>query len=761
MSAPRATRRRFLLAAATLGGGLLLGYGLRDRDRLRPAAGLSAAGQGGEIALNGWIRIDIDGTVTVNVPNQEMGQGITTSLSMLAAEELDADWSRVRAAQAPLDKIYGNHVLLGDGLPGDVDGTGAMAATLRWVGFKLGESVGFLMTGGSSSVRAGWEPMRLAGASARAMLVAAAAQRWNVPAAECSTAGGEVLHAASGRRAGYGELAAQAARMEPPSRPPLKTQAQYRLIGQPLPRLDLPAKVDGSAVFGIDVRLPGMLYAAVSQCPEIGGGVAGYDPGSVAGMPGFRAAVAIPNGVAVVADSYWRAQSALRQLAVAWRSGPHASLATASIERQFAAALQDGSSSRAHSEGDAPAVLSSSVRTAEARYRVPFLAHATMEPMNCTALVRDGHCEIWVPNQSPSIMRMVAARVAGIATERVTVHSTLLGGGFGRRAEFDFVVQAVTVAMALPGIPVKLLWSREEDMQHDMYRPAAQAVLRACLDADGLPLAWHNRIAGPSVMQSMVARLLPWAASEHLPDKTSAEGSAELPYAMPHQRIEHVLSNTPVPVGFWRSVGHSYNAFFTECFLDELAYMAGQDPYQYRRRLLAAAPRHLRVLDFAASRAGWQSKPGPGRARGIALHACYGSVVAQVAEVSVAADGTVNVHRVVCAIDCGLAVHPDTVAAQMEGAVIFGLTAALYGEITLAGGRVEQSSFPSYEMLRLAQTPLIETYLVNSGAAPGGVGEAGTPPIAPAVANAVFAATGQRLRQLPLRLSPAPKRAEG
>ncbi|SFH61304.1 isoquinoline 1-oxidoreductase, beta subunit [Collimonas sp. OK307] len=743
-------RRRLLIAGAVVGGGLLIGYGLRDRNRLTPPSGLTHGDH--EFVLNGWIKIGVDGIVTVIVPNQEMGQGIYTALPMLAAEELDADWSLVRAEQASVDKIYGNYVILGDALPAKPEDHGAMATTLRWVGFKLGEGIGYVMTGGSSSVRSAWDPMRLAGASAREMLVATAAKRWAVDVAQCSTHAGRVMHAASGRSFGYGELASEAAQITPPTHPRLKTRQEYTLIGKPTPRLDVRAKVDGSAVFGIDVRLPNMLYAAVAQCPAIGGTVKSFDTAAIAKLPGFKAVVAIPHGVAVVADSYWRAKSALQQLPIVWDEGANATLDSNTILARYAQELEHGKANVYHASGDVDAGLQQAAKVVEASYQVPFLAHATMEPMNCTALVKDGACEVWAPNQAPSIMRMIAARITGIASELVTVHTPFLGGGFGRRAEFDYVIQAVTVAHAMPGVPVKVVWSREEDIQHDMYRPAVMAKFRAGLDTAGKPVAWFNRIVGASVTRSLMDRLLPWGGMDFPPDKTNAEGAADLPYAFPHQRVEHVLANTPVPVGFWRSVGHSYNAFFTESFIDELAVAAGQDPYSFRRTLLTDSPRHLKVLDTAATRAGWGTALPPGRSRGIALHESFHTVVAQVAEISVSPSGEITVHRVVCAVDCGMAINPDTVAAQMEGAIIFGLTAALYGEITFAKGRVEQSNFPSYDMLRLAQTPLIETHIVDSDAALGGVGEPGTPPIAPAVANAVFAATGKRLRKLPLRL---------
>jgi isoquinoline 1-oxidoreductase subunit beta len=753
-SSPRnPKRRRLLIAGALVGGGLFVGYELRDRDRLARVPAFSAGGTA--VALNGWVKIAPDGTVTVAVPNQEMGQGIYTALPMLVAEELDADWSRVRAEQAPVDKIYGNYILLGDGLPVAPEDKSAIANGMRWAGFKIGEGLGLMVTGGSTSVRSAWEPMRLAGASARAMLVAAAAQKWQVAPEDCMTGDGQVLHRPSGRKLGYGELAAAAALMTPPAHVRFKERKDYRLIGKRVPRLDTGAKVDGSAQFGIDVRLPGMLYAAVSQCPVLDGALKSYDESKIRKLPGIKAVVPIPHGVAVVADSFWRAKLALAQLPVTWDEGPNAAIDSQAIFAQFARDLETGSAHKYRAQGDAVAALAQAAKIVDAQYQVPFLAHATMEPMNCTALMKDGSFEVWAPNQSPTLVQMIAARVSGVERDNVTVHTTFLGGGFGRRSEVDFVAQAVTIAKSLPDVPVQVIWSREEDMQHDMYRPAAIAKFRGGFDASGAPVALSIRIVGPSVIRSYTDRILPYGGTDFPPDKSNAEGAADLPYEFANLRVEHVLSKTPVPVGFWRSVGHSYNAFFTECFIDELAGAAGKDPYEFRRALLTQHPRFLKVLETAAQKAGWgaalPAQEGVRRGRGIALHESFRTVVAQVAEVAVSKSGEVSVERVVCAVDCGMAINPDTVEAQMESAIVFGLTAALFGEITIGRGRVEQDNFPSYEILRLAQTPAIEVHIVDTGADLGGVGEPGTPPIAPAVANAVFAATGRRVRKLPLR----------
>jgi len=753
-------RRRLLIAAGLAGGALVVGgyFFYRERDRLGLAEGFAAPP--GESWLTAWLRIGADGSVTVAVPRQEMGQGITTTLPMLVAEELDCDPASLRYEQAPVDPLYANATMIADGVPFRPDDHGWLARLARHSQYKVGELLGVQATGGSTSVRDGWEVMRQAGAAAREMLVAAAAARWNVSAAECRTGPGLVRHVASDRSLSYGELVAEAARQPIPRRPALKDPAQYRLIGTALPRLDVPAKTEGSARFGVDVRVPGLRYAALTQCPVFGGALKRVDAAKAKTMPGVQAVVELAAtstsaaAVAVVADSWWRAQSALAALEIEWHEGPHAALDTAAQRAVYADLLKEGEARAYESVGNAPLELAAAKQVVHARYEVPYLAHATMEPINCTALLDKGRCTIWVGSQSPTLVKWLAAGAAGVGSDAVTVHTPYLGGGFGRRFEMDVVVQAAAIARRLPGTPVQLLWSREEDMQHDVYRPMALSQLRCALDAQGGIHAWHHRIVGQSCTGGLTARLLPAAASDLMKDKTSAEGAFDLPYAMPHRLVEHVLVHQPVPVGFWRSVGHSYNAFFVECFLDEAAQAAKRDPYEFRRALLAQSPRHLRVLETAAQRAGWGSPLAPRSGRGIALAESFHSIVAQVAEVEVSTDGMLRVKRVVCAIDCGKAVHPGIVAAQMESGIVFGLTAALHGEITLKNGRVEQQNFPSYEMLRMADCPAIETHIVDSGWEHlGGVGEPGTPPIAPAVANAVFAATGQRLRRLPLRLS--------
>ena len=753
-------RRRFLITAGVVGGALAIGAWrlYRERDRLSPPDSLKPAAN--EAVLTGWIKIGGDGTIVVQLPRQEMGQGISTALPMLVAEELDADFARVRFEQAPIDPLYANATMIGDGVPFRPDDSGWLAALMRSTQYKFGEVLGVQATGGSTSMRDGWLSMRRAGAAARAMLVQAAAQRFGVAVAECTVAKGFVEHAPSGRRAGFGELALAAAALPIPQRAPLKDPARFTLLGKPQPRLDAACKVDGSAQFASDVRLPGMLYAAIAQCPVFGGALKSFDDAKVRAHPGVKGVFALPAtstsaaAVAVVGETFWQAQTALAELSVIWDEGSNAAHDSEIQRKRYVELLSSGKARVYESLGDVDAAFAAPAQSIAADYFVPYLAHAMMEPINCTAVVRDGKsCEVWVGNQAPTLVRWFAAKAAGIDAERVTVHTPFLGGGFGRRTEVDVVTQAVLLAAKLPDTPVQLIWSREEDIQHDVYRPMAAARFRAALDRAGNVVGWRNRIVGQSCTGGLTARLLPAAASDAMKDKTTVEGAFDLPYAMPNRRVEHVLAHEPVPVGFWRSVGHSYNAFFTECFVDECAHAAGADPYEYRRAMLARAPRHRKVLEVAAEKSGWGGALAKGRARGIALAESFHSIVAQVAEVDIV-DNAPRVRRVVCVIDCGFAVNPATVVAQMESGIVFGLSAALHGEISVANGRVEQSNFHDYDVLRMPDTPAIEVHIVNSGIEHlGGVGEPGTPPIAPAVCTAIFAATGKRLRSLPIRLA--------
>src|SRR5213596_1185114 len=707
MSTPtQVTRRAFLETAGAAGAGLVISFYLPSGLRFRsPTAG--------PFAPNAWLRIGEDESVLVIVDRSEMGQGVTTALPMLLAEELEADWSRIRIEFAPADKAYTNPMF---GMQG---------------------------TGGSTSVRAAYTPLRKAGAAARELLVAAAAQTWGVEKAECRAERGAVVHPASKRRLTYGALVPAAAALPVPQDVPLKDAKDWKILGTRVKRLDTPPKVDGSAQFGIDVKVPGMLVAVVARCPVFGGKVASFDATKAKAVPGVRRVVQISSGVAVLAVGYWPAKQGRDALEVTWDEGPNASVSSASIAQLFAQRAEQPGAVARH-DGEAEAALASAGSKLDAVYEAPFLAHATMEPMNCTAHVRPDGVDIWAPTQFQTGCQQLGAGISGVAPEKVQVHTTYLGGGFGRRFELDFIREALETSKAV-GAPVKVIWSREDDIRQAQYRPACYHRFRAGLDASGQPVAWTHRIVAPSIF----ARVFPQTIKNGL-DGEAVEGGVGMPYTVPNVHVDYLLTDTGIPVGFWRSVNNSYNAFAVECFIDEVAHAAKRDPYEYRRDLLTKAPRHLGVLNLAASKAGWGTAPPAGRARGIAVYKSFETYVAEVAEVSVASDGAVRVHRVVCAVDCGPVVNPSIVEAQMESAIVYGLTAALWGEIGIDKGRVQQSNFHDYQMLRLAEMPKVEVYIVPSTDAQGGVGEPGTPPIAPAVANAIFAATGKRIRKLPI-----------
>ncbi len=744
------SRRKFLLAGAILsGGGLMIGYNILGRQDKLGSGALLATGKD-EIALNGWVKIAADGTVTIAVPRSEMGQGVYTALPMLLAEELDADWAKVKVEQAPVAKMYANAALFQNLLPFHPDDDGFLARSGRASIEKIGFALGLQVTGGSSSVRDAWLPMRTAGATARAMLIEAAAKKWNVPPTVCVTKNGEVLHPTGNRKAGYGELIQDAAAIKP-NIVKLKDPATFTLIGKPIARTDIADKVNGKAQFGIDTRVPGMMYAAVKQSPVIGGTLKSSFAELSKNISNNNELYIIPHGVVVVSNSWWRAKKNLEALKIEWNEGANATLDSTAISKQLAADVEKTSASGFRNVGDAETILKSAAKKIDAIYEVPFLAHAAMEPVNCTAQVKDGKCEVWVPTQVPSLAQWKASKAARVSSDNTIIHTTLLGGGFGRRLEIDMIEQAVHIAKQLNGRAVQMIWTREEDMQHDMYRPTAMSKFSGAIDDKGQIAAWSNRVAAPSVGFDTMQRLMGSMAMD-MPDKNHIEGAFDQPYEIANIKIEQVRSKIPVPVGSWRSVGHSYNAFFVESFIDEMAHAAGKDPYEFRKSLLQNHPRHRAVLDLAASQAGWGQPLAASSARGIALHESFAAICAQVAEVSIDKDNNIRVNRVVCAIDCGTVVNPAIVTQQMESAIIFGLTAALYGEITIKNGRVEQSNFPSYDMLRMAQSPRIDTFIIPSTLPPGGVGEPGTPPIAPAVANALFALTGKRLRQLPLKI---------
>ena len=748
------TRRGFLLSGAAAGGGLFLGAFVgQNHTGLAGLRAARAADAGTSIPLDARITVNTDETVTVFVPRAEMGQGVYTSLPLLAADELDVDLAMVRVEAAPVGKVYVNYALFLPEVPKADGATGHRAE--RWLARTF---LGWQMTGGSSSVRDAWRTMRVAGASARHMLIEAGAAEMDLPVGELTTEPGFVVHRASGRRMSYGRLAAAAALQEPPGNPRLRDASEYRYIGRPVPRLDAPAKTDGSATFGIDVRLPGMAYATVRHVPVFGGKLVGFDAAAIRGMPGLDRVIEVPGGVAVVADSYWRARQAADALPIEFDPGPARDLSSETILAQFRSDLESNDREAAlQDQGKPQDVFDAGPTVVEAEYQVPYLAHATMEPMNCTALVTAGSCEVWVGTQVPDFVEDAAARITGLPRDRITIHVTFLGGGFGRRLETDAAAQALTVANQMKGRPVKLVWSREEDMQHDKYRPAALSRFRAVLDGNGLPLAVHHRFATQEMFKQYAERNLGFLARTAMggmADRREIGEATRWLYKTPHLRVDWVKSEAVVPVGNWRSVSHSFGAFFNEVFLDELAAAARKDPVEYRRALLRDRPRHRAVLDEVARRADWGQPLPPAWGRGIALHQSFESIVAQVAEVRVGPDGTIRVERVVCAVDCGEVVNPDTIEAQIQSAIVFGLSAALHGEITLREGRVTQQNFPDYEVLRLASMPHIETVILRGGDAIGGIGEVGTPPIAPALVNAIFDATGRRLRTLPLEQYP-------
>jgi len=726
--APVISRRAFIVGGALAGGGLVLGYALSPFSNLPGARALVA--KDGDVLLTTWVMIAPDNTVTVIVPHSEMGQGVHTALPMMLAEELDADWNLVRMEQAPADPAFANGPLARAYLRGDIEIPAALAGVSDFAARKIADFMHLQITGGSLSVRAtGVDGMRRTGAAARWMLVQAAAAEWGVPPTEITARASRLSHAASNRSATYGELATRAADFDPPAELPLKPKAEYTIVGTSKPRFDIPAKVDGSARYGTDIRLPGMLYAAIRACPVFGGKLASHDASQVTSRRGVKQVVAVPGGIAVVADNWWRAQQALDALSVTWDEGAGASHGTESIFAGMEAALDKGGLETDYSFGDVDKALRGAVQVVERTYQVPYLAHATMEPMSCTAQWKNGRLEIWGGFQDGLGARVHAAEVAGVPLERVTLHHSAMGGGFGRRGStLNYLDQAIAIAKQVDA-PVNLIWSREEDMTQDNYRNASVSRMKSGLDANGRPVAWLQEFT-----------------EKH--DPTEATWIA---YGIADREARFVNGTDPIPFGPWRSVDNSHQGFFIESFIDELAHEAKADPFEYRRDLLAQAPRHRAVLEAAAKMSGWGTPLPKGRGRGIALKESFNTIVAQVAEISVGEDGRARVDRVFCAADPGEVVHPDGFAAQIEGGIIYGLTAALYGEISIEQGRVAEKNFPDYPMVRLADAPVIEVQIIASGARTGGAGEPGTPPTAASLANAVFAATGKRIRSLPLR----------
>lgn len=722
------TRREFIKTAVVTTGALWLEVSYSSADDPVPNPD----------QINPWVRIDPDGGVVVRIDKSEMGQGVVVGLATLVAEELDVEWERIRTEFAPAAPVY------------------------KHTRYRI------QATGGSTSITSSWDNLRRMGATARALLMTAAARRWNVALDECATQPGFVTHTSSGRRLAYGELVADAGRLPVPE-VKLKDPARYQLIGKSLARPDTVAKVRGTAIYGIDVRRPGMKYATVIHAPVFGATLLNLHAEAALAMPGVRQVFDIGGAVAVVADNFWQARRGAEVVQCEWQGGASVGFNSEDLSTRWAAvAAQEGDVAR--DEGKAMAVLERhAIKHIDAVYTLPYEAHVTMEPMNCTADVRATRCDIWVPTQAQSLSQTLAAQICGLAREQVFVHTTYLGGGFGRRSEVDVVGEAVTISQRV-GAPVQVLWTREEDIQHDFYRPASHHVLRAALNTEGMVEAWFHRLVCPPILHRVIAASTPALLPEWLPDSwqsalgwmggrvmamradpTAVAGAKDLPYDIPNILVEHLDDDPGVPVGMWRSVGNSHNGFVVESFVDEIAHAQGRDPAQLRRILLHKQPRHLRVLDLLVEKAAWPQLRRPGIGRGMAVHEAFGSVVGQVAEVAVDGNNW-RVTRVVCVIECGRAINPDNVVAQMEGGILFGLTAATKGGIRVRDGRVEQSNFHDYPIARLTDMPTIEVHIVASDDAPTGVGETGVPPIAAAVANALFDATRKRLRKLPFDL---------
>ncbi len=712
-AAQNPSRRKFLKESVALMGGLVIGFYLPTQGGRAYAAEAPAKQV---YPPDAFIHIAPDDSITIVVNKSEMGQGVYTSLPMLIAEELEADWSRISVVSAPVGAVY-NHT-----------------------GF------GMQLTGGSSSIPSSWEQMRRVGASARILLVRAAAQQWGVPESECHAGNSRVIHAGSGREASYGALADAAAKLPLPNDVVLKSPKDFKIIGKPMKRLDTPAKINGTAQFGLDVYLPGILTVLVARSPVFGGKVKSFDATEARKLPGVQGVYQVPTGIAVAASGFWPAKTARDLLVIEWDEGPGAALTTTKMVAEYLAlAGQPGLVAR--KDGDTVQGFRKAHKSVTAEYEVPYLAHAAMEPLNVVVDLKPDRCVIWTGTQMQTMDCAMAAKTAGLKPEQVQIHTTFLGGGFGRRANprSDFVIEAVQVAMAV-GKPVKVVWTREDDTRGGYYRPMWADHIEAGIAKDGKPLAWKHTIVGQSIVADT-----PFEGfmTHNGIDATSVEGASTLPYMIPNLQVELHSTKNAVPVQWWRSVGHSHTAFVVETMVDELAHLAGKDPVAYRMAMLPAASRYRGVLQLAADKAGWGRKKLPaGHAYGVAVHQSFNSYVAQIAEVSLDS-GKIRVHRVVAAVDCGMIVNPDGIHQQIEGAIVFGLSAALHGAITLEKGRVMQSNFNDYPPLRYSEMPLVEVHIVASSEPPTGIGEPGTPPIAPAVANAVFRLTGKRMRRMP------------
>ena len=722
------SRRRFLLSTAVVGGGVLIGYSALKPSKHRRANAELAKGE--ERYVTSFIKIEPNNKITVYVPHSEMGQGVHTSLPMMAADELDAAWEDITVEQAPAIDMFANGELV-KGFAGEFGAPSFLTGIINASAVTVAEVMNLQTTGGSSSVRfTGESSMRTAGAAARQMLVECAANRWGVAADECSTQLTHVQHNASGRSLSYGELAVDAALLEPPENVTLKDPSQFTIMGKAISRVDIPAKVDGSAEYGIDAQSDDMLYAAIRLAPVFGTKLVAVDAGDVLGRRGVKRIIELEDSVAVVADSYWRAKEALKLVKSEFESSDADTTSSADLFAGFERSLSEDDNSEVLEVGDAEAAMDGAADVIEGNYSVPYLAHAAMEPMNCTVHIHDGIAEVWTSTQDALGIKGRVAKIAGLSEDDAVFHHSYLGGGFGRRLPFNWnVIDHATLIAKEFDVPVKTVMSREDDMQQDYYRPAVASNFKAAFDSNGMVQAWHNRFTGP----------------------IQTPGASHIPYAIPNQSIRVVDGDTHVPIAAWRSVDHSQQTFFTESFVDEIAHRSGKNPYQFRMEMLAEHPRHRKVLEVAAEAAGYGQNLPQGHALGIAVQESFGSIVAEVAEVSLDANNRPVVHKVTCAIDCGWAVNPDTVEAQVESGIIYGLTAALYGEITIENGRVAQNNFPDYQMVRMNDAPEIDVHIVESGEALGGLGEPSTPPLAAAVSNGLYILTGQRVRELPLK----------
>jgi len=727
LPAHQASRRRFLISSATTTGGLMLAFHLPfGHEAAAQTTGpvlAPAVPSAGTPEVNAWVVIKPDDTVIIRIARSEMGQGTLTGLAQLVAEELECDWSKV-TTEYPT--------------PGQ-----NVARKRVWGNFS---------TGGSRGIRESQDYVRKGGATARQMLIQAAANEWKVPASECRAESSQVIHVPTGRRVRYGQVASAAAALQPPAEVTLKDPSTWKIAGKPVARLDTADKLNGKQIYGADLTLPGMLNAAIRDCPVFGGKVKAFDTAKVQGMPGVRRVVQVgDSAVAVVADTWWQAKTALDALSITWDEGPNAKVSSETIAATLKAGLDAPEAFVGNESGNAKAALASAARRIEATYSYPHQNHATMEPMNATARWTPQRCEVWTPTQNGEAALAATAAAAGLPVAQCEVYKLHLGGGFGRRGMHDWVPQVVAIAKAMPGTPIKLLWSREEDMLHGRFHPVTQARMTAGLDAQGNLTALHMRLSGQSILAGVAPQNLQNGRDPVAFQGLTTSGDGTFGYTVPNLLVDHAMRNPSTPPGFWRGVNHNQNAIYLECFIDELAHAVGQDPLQYRRKLMSKHPKHLAVLEAAAKGAGWGTPAKPGVFRGMAQHMGFGSYTAAVAEVSVSKEGELKVHRIVAATDPGYAVNPQQIAAQVEGSFAYGLSACLYGECTLKDGRMEQDNFHTYEIMRMAAMPAVETIVMPSGGFWGGVGEPTIAVAAPAVLNAVFAATGKRVRHLPLK----------